>query len=305
MSRLPPAAKLPLAVRKNVRDDWENVKGDWEQKISDALGVPWTIDINPAAIYPYAEPDSYGANSLGSCIAGYVEGAEYQLKYFVSSVGDIVKDEVNTIAFAHKITMDFDEEKTFNYCGCKVTPEGELAIVFASGNLGSNISNALEKSNLTQALNSAPPTSKPMNHSARVSIFEDYEPKIGAVQEKLNTILGKEIPFVPNFEDVYTKLSKSTDVRDDYPTNLGSFVLKYFEAFNDYLTYEKFDSDDMLQEGLVEAIENNAVHFRIVDKLSRSYNETVIEDGIVYLQTNPANFGTNINDICSGLIDLL
>lgn len=201
--------------------------------------------------------------------------------------------------------MDFDEEKTFSYCGCKVTPEGELAIVFSQGNLGTNIDHALEKSNLTKALNSAPPTSKPMNHSARVSIFEDYEPKIGDVQEKLNKILGKEIPLVPNFEDVYEKLSKSTDVRDDYPTNLGSFVLKYFEALNDYLTYQKFDSDEMLQEGLVEAIENNAIHFRIVDKLAGSYCEPVIEDGIVYLQTTSANFGTNIHYVANGLVDLL
>ncbi|KAH8670093.1 hypothetical protein BGZ61DRAFT_537650 [Ilyonectria robusta] len=305
MSRLPPAAKLPLAVRKNVRDEWENVKADWEKKFSDLLGVEWTINIDPLSIYPYAEENSYGSNSLGACIASYISGAEWQLKYFISSAGDIVKDEINTLAHAHVITMDFDEEKLFSYCGSKITPTGELAIIFAAGNLGTNIDHAMEKSNLTKALNAADQAGKPMSHSARLAIVEDYDSKIGPVQEKLNKILGKEIPLVPNFEAVYEKLAASSDVRDDYATNLGSFVRGYFEGLNDYLTYQKFDSDDMLQEGLVETLEGNAVHFRIVDKMSKSYNEAVIEDGILYLQTNSANFGTNIHQIADGLVDLL
>ncbi|KAH7140784.1 hypothetical protein EDB81DRAFT_885492 [Dactylonectria macrodidyma] len=305
MSRLEPAAKLPLAVRKNVRDEWENAKGDWEKKFSDLLGAEWTININPLAIFPYAEEGSYGHSSLGSCIAAYVGGAEYQLKYVIGRIGDIVKDEINTLAHAHTLTMDLDEEKQFSYCGVKITPAGELAIVFSAGNLGSNIDYALEQSNLTKALDAADQASKPMNYSARVAVFEDYDAKIAPVQEKLNKILGKEIALVPNFEAAYEKLAASTDVRDDYASNLGNFVRGYFEALNDYLTYQKFDSDEMLQEGLTEVIEKNEVHFRIADKLSKSYNEAVIEDGILYLQTNTANFGTNIHQIAEGLLDLL
>lgn len=56
-----------------VRDEWENVKAEWEKKFSDLLGVEWTINIDPLSIYPYAEENSYGSNSLGACIARYVE----------------------------------------------------------------------------------------------------------------------------------------------------------------------------------------------------------------------------------------
>ena len=86
-----PVEKLPLAVRKNgtapisfcivtiiyicatlVRDGWENKKPDFEAQLLTLLGTAWNFDINPLAIYPYAEPDSYGHNSLGDCIAEYV-----------------------------------------------------------------------------------------------------------------------------------------------------------------------------------------------------------------------------------------
>ena len=55
-----------------VRDGWENKKADFEAQLLSLLGTAWTFDVNPLAIYPYAEPDSYGQRSLGDCIAVYV-----------------------------------------------------------------------------------------------------------------------------------------------------------------------------------------------------------------------------------------
>lgn len=90
MSRLPPAEKLPLALRKNgmsfhpsdphgapssaanqlpVRDEWESKREDLQKELSDVLGAEWTLsEINPNALYPYAG-DGYAKQSLGSCIA--------------------------------------------------------------------------------------------------------------------------------------------------------------------------------------------------------------------------------------------
>ncbi|KAI1026786.1 hypothetical protein LB505_000768 [Fusarium chuoi] len=89
MSRLPPAEKLPLAVRKNsrylpytsrdgitnktpVRDSWENTKEDHKKKLSEILGQPWTINIDPKALYPYAEEGSWGHTSMGDLIVKFV-----------------------------------------------------------------------------------------------------------------------------------------------------------------------------------------------------------------------------------------
>ena len=74
MPRLPPAEKLSLAVRKNVRDEWENNKADLERQLTELLGTPWTIDIAPNAIWPYHN-DGYAKESLGSCIKAYVFSA--------------------------------------------------------------------------------------------------------------------------------------------------------------------------------------------------------------------------------------
>lgn len=57
-----------LRLTIEVRDDWENKKTDHEQKLSDVLGQPWTVDINPLALFPYAK-DGYAKESTGSMIS--------------------------------------------------------------------------------------------------------------------------------------------------------------------------------------------------------------------------------------------
>ncbi|KAF5020807.1 hypothetical protein F66182_7167 [Fusarium sp. NRRL 66182] len=77
------------------------------------------------------------------------------------------------------------------------------------------------------------------------------------------------------------------------------------ETLVSQLENDKFDKDDMLQEGLLEAVDKHAVYVRVVDQTSRSYNETVVEDGLLYLQTTPNDFGVNISQVASDLINIL
>jgi hypothetical protein len=123
-----------------------------------------------------------------------------------------------------------------------------------------------------------------MSYMARASIRNDYEPKIKDVQEKLNKILGQDITIVPNFEANFEKLKSKAGTDSNWEDNFGNFPFLYFEALVSQLQYDKFGEDDMLQEALLEVMEKRAVHFRVVDQTKRSYNETVIEDGILYLQ---------------------
>ncbi len=73
MAKLPPAKKLSLAVRKEgtvcppllpvygadvvtiVREDYESKKPDLEKKLSEILGQDWKVDVDPLALWPYAE----------------------------------------------------------------------------------------------------------------------------------------------------------------------------------------------------------------------------------------------------------
>ncbi len=65
----------------------------------------------------------------------------------------------------------------------------------------------------------------------------------------------------------------------------------------------------MLQEGFKEMVEKNEIGLRVVDKLGekggRTFNESVIEGGVCYMQTTPQYWTTNVRDASKGIIDLL
>ncbi|KAL7947965.1 hypothetical protein V8C42DRAFT_342952 [Trichoderma barbatum] len=299
MSRLPPVEKFSLAVRKNIRDEWENKKPEYEKRLSDMLGEPWKIDINLHQVCAYAQ-DGYAVESPGSMIAAYLDGVLYQLDRFISKHGDEGKADLNTIASARTITMDLDEDKKFSYCGCAISPTGNLIILFREGCLGTNIDYACSLENLEGALNEAPSAAstnhRPMSFIARAAIRSDWDTEVEAIRAKLKAILKKDIAVVPQFEQVFEKLSAAKDAPDVWQQNLGLYLKLYYEGLVQYLEYKKFSEDDMLYEGFNDVIDKATVAFRIVDKgqLKHStYNECVIEDGTLILQTIPEMFGTN------------
>ncbi|KAM0812051.1 hypothetical protein AB5N19_14368 [Seiridium cardinale] len=296
MTRLPPVEKLPLAVRKNLRDDWDNKKANIEKELSDVLTVPWTVEVNPNQIYAYAG-EGYAKQSLGSCIAGYINGAIYQLKYYQSSFGEEGLKELNSIAHKHVITMDVDDAKRFNYGGVDVH-EGNLRILFAPDNLGVNIDYACEKETLQRALNEAPPaegSSEPLSFATRTGIRQDYDPKIEEIREKIANLIAKsDIKLNPNFKETFfAKLKEESQIKKDRaPRRLGE--------------WQKFEDDDLLQEGFNEAVDKGEITLRIVDKLKEgSYGECEVEDGVLYLQCTPKTWGTNVTYLAEKLVDKL
>ncbi|KAK3329885.1 hypothetical protein B0H66DRAFT_40504 [Apodospora peruviana] len=314
MPRLPPTEKFPLAIRKNLRDEWENHKADLEKQLSELLGEIWTIDINPNAIWPY-HGDGYAKESLGSCIKSYVEGAIYQLRYLSGRYGDNeFNKEINTICHAHVLTLDLEENSPprFSYGGCDVL-DGKLRILFVEGSLGTNIDYCLQENNLLPALNAAP-DDRPLSFTVRQGIRMDYEPVIGETRKKIAEMLGKkedEIKLTPNFDDSFAKLSaaikvKGNSIRDDWQNNLGSFTYKYFEGLASQMNYLKVGEDDLIQEGFLEAVDKCEMAFRIVDKLEYdSYCEVMVKDGVLYVQSTAASWGSNIDYAASKLMDQL
>ncbi|KAK3901010.1 hypothetical protein C8A05DRAFT_45252 [Staphylotrichum tortipilum] len=314
MARLPPAEKLSLALRKNVRDEFDNNKEDLAKQLSEITGATWTIDINPLAIWPYHN-DGYAKESLGSCIKAYVDGAIYQIKYLSGRLGSTFTTELNNIAHANVLTLDVEETTPprFSYGGCDIL-DGKLRILFSPGNLGTNIDNCCDESTLTKALNAAPQGDAPMAFVVRLGINNDYDPKISEVRSQIAELLGKSadaITLSPNFEANFAALSaaaqvKGTSLRDDWQSTLADFTLKYFEALAYQMKYIKVGEDEMIQEGVLEAVSTNEYAFRIVEKLKYdSYCEVDIEDGVLYLQCTAENYGTNIDYVASKLMDRL
>ncbi|RFU26760.1 hypothetical protein B7463_g9578, partial [Scytalidium lignicola] len=303
-----PVAKLPLAVRKDYRDGFEAKKEDLAKQISDILGTPWKIDVNPNAIYAYAEPGSYGHNSLGNCVTAYINGFLYQLQRFVEKNGPEGIAELNTVAHAHTITLQMFDSPKWNYCGCDITSEGVFQLLFKPAMLGTNIDDAAAE--IAKQLSAAPqPASAPkLSYAARHSIKTDYTPKIEEVREQAASELqNPDIKFEPDFEELVEKLQDKKWDRwsEDWQWNIGSGILKYFEAFVDVLKREKFGSDDMLQEGFAEAIDKGVIRFRIIPKLPSGYNRSLIENGELILETDLDNWRVNIDQIATKLVDLL
>ncbi|KFY39374.1 hypothetical protein V495_05985 [Pseudogymnoascus sp. VKM F-4514 (FW-929)] len=301
-----PAEKLPLAIRKNVRDSWENKKSDLEAQLLALLGETWTFDINPLAIYPYAEEGSYGHNSLGNCIYAYADGFIYQLKAFLSKHGEEGKTELNTVAPTHTITLSASPK--MSYCGNDIE-EGKLRLIFNPNYLGTNIDHAGQ--NLAESLSAAPQPdgASPLSYAARHSIKTDYDAKIGAYLEKARKALQNDkFVFDPSWEQLAAALKGGKDVRDDWETNLGQFATNYFDGFVSVLNYQKFHEDEMLREGLEEGVPNGVLKLRIVEKLTTgqsSYNEITLDNGDLVIQTTPNYWGTNVNDAASKLVDIL
>ncbi|RDL38749.1 Uncharacterized protein BP5553_03089 [Venustampulla echinocandica] len=300
-----PAEKLPLAVRKNVRDEWDNKKGDLESQISTLLGTPWTFDINPLAIYPYAEEGSYGHHSLGECIAAYMNGFIYHLQKFLDTYGQEGKAELNSVCRAtHAIT--FAASTTVNYCGCDIE-SGMLRILFHPNNLGSNLDSVAE--DIAKVVSSAPQPAgaPPLSFTARHSIKSDYDSQIGPILENAIKVLqNPALKFEVGFDDLGRMLKNGEGARDDWESNLGTFARQYYESFVDSLISEKFGEDELLREGLAECVPNGSVRLRIVENLQKeTYNEVVLEDGDLVLQTTPQYWGTNINDVASNLMSIL
>lgn len=106
---------------------------------------------------------------------------------------------------------------------------------------------------------------------------------------------------------------------------LTTMLLLYRDGFKYQIERQGFKGDDMLQEGFVEGVPSKKIAIRVVEKTKNgSYNEVVLEDGVVYLQvwlfvsppgtrllthpffkTTPENWWCNVSDVGSGLLDLL
>ncbi|KAL8794624.1 MAG: hypothetical protein Q9195_002820 [Heterodermia aff. obscurata] len=299
-----PKAKLPLAIRKNIRDVWETAQPDLERKLSDLLGVQWKIDIDFPYIYTFAE-SGYAKDNPGGMAKSYVEGALNSIEKYVDRNGEDGQSELNKLASSHTIVMDVTSKPGINYTGCEIA-NGALRILFVKGSLGSNVTDSLEY--LSQAVNDAGTSSDDtsLDFNARSGIKNDYEPKIGAVQAKLQKILATPtFDIKPNFEQNYaaikafaTKGKQSSSYRSDWQKTLGRFTYDYFHDFVEVMENKGF--------GHQRSVEKNQIALRIVDKLTKgNYNEPVIENGVLYIQTTADNWATNVGDPAYKLMDIL
>lgn len=296
-----------------VRDEYEVKIPELEANLSAVCGVPWRLQIDPAYVYSFAE-DDFSKKYPGRMITKYVEEGTKKIKEYINKYGDDGTTELNKLASAHSVTLEPVTTQPINYCGCEISG-GCLRLLFKKGMLGTNISDAC--SELAKAINTAgaaAPGASVLDFNAKQSIKSDYEPKIGEVQAKIQQTLALPVLTLhPNFEENYALLdafAKSGQADSMWPKEwqkaFGSHTLMYFNAVLKSVENAGFGKDDMLQEGFQEAVEKNEISLKVVQKLEKSnYNEPVIKNSVLYIQTTPAMWTTNIRDCADKLIDLL
>ena len=225
---------------------------------------------------------------------------------------------MNKLASNHTIVLEpAPEDKKISYCGCSIA-NGSLRILFAKEYLGTNIGNATQ--DLDKAVNEAGIASSSdsgseasLDFNAKSSIRLEYEPKVGEVKTKLEKILALPVlTLTPNFEHNFAAVSKHVqavggrDLPREWQTHFGSFTMFYFEGLAHQLEYAGFGKDEMLQEGFQDAVENNEIQLRVVEKLiKKTYHEVLVENGVLIIQTVPKYWATNTNDVGEGIADIL
>ena len=224
--------------------------------------------------------------------------------------------ELNQLAFNHTIVLEPTEDKKISTCSCDIS-NGSLRILFAKEYLSYNTSQATQ--DLAKAVNDAGIANSsasggiPMDFDAKSGIRSEYEPKIGEVQAKLQKILALPVlTLTPNFEHNFAALAKYAkdggprDLPRDWQKAFARVTMLYFEGLAHQLEYAGFGKDEMLQEGLQEAVEKNEIQLRVVDKLvKKTYHEVVIENGILTIKTVPAWWATNTPQVGEDTMDLL
>ena len=190
----------------------------------------------------------------------------------------------NEVVTASEVVLTVDESGKHSYIGCDVK-DGVFRILFGVGYLGTNISD-ISYNKIPQAISDAPRTSDfPL--LVKGSIRNEYDAGVPEVKAEIGAILNipvDDFTLDPNFLHNYKALKSAKDAswRED---SFGTATLEYFKGLQYQLGYQKFKDDDMMQEGLWDAIEKKTFQLRIVDKLEKgSYNEIVIKDGVGIIQ---------------------
>lgn len=247
----------------------------------------------------------------------YFEGASKWLKIFVQKYGAAEAAKINELAPLHVITLEPTSKETVKHHDTDFV-DGRWRLLFRDTAFGWNATDCC--SNLADVLNASSKgtSSGEISLAARQNIKTEYDGKIGAELQKAREHLNEpNLVFDPNFAENYATLSalEATLNRSDrnsenvlkerWERNFGAATLSYFSGFVSQLGFKKFKQDDMMQEAFKDVVSSNTVKFLVTSELSRPRNDCVIEDGVLVIRTDPANWWVNTNNACDQIDQLL
>jgi len=298
----PAIEKLPLAARKDLRDNYENKKAELETKVAEQLGIDsFTSNINPNEVWAYNKDER---SSIGGTLYRYLDGFTDAVRWYVEKFGDIGKEHFNDAVTQHELTVAVnpigDKAPTID---CEIK-DGVFRILFNHQSLGSNTGYINDY--FINAIQNVP--REGLSVKAKYSVDKYWEAEAEELTEKLETITGlKGLVLEPNFEANF-KAIVAQQKDDRWHENFGRGTFAYFDDGLKYqLERQGFNGDEMLQEGLAEVATAKKFGLRVVEKTQKpnAYSEIVIEEGEVWIQIAPEKWWVNVSDAGAGLVDLL
>ncbi|KAJ6451887.1 hypothetical protein DFH09DRAFT_964783 [Mycena vulgaris] len=274
----PALEKVPLAVRKDIRDKYDENKAELESEISKLLGTSFTLQINPNEVVAYVKDDS--RVSVGGMFTSYVNGFISALKSYLEKYGEDGKAHFNAAVSKAQLSVNVNELGDSGPTISADVKDGVYRILFNHERVGYNMSS--QNDWILPAIEAA--ATGGFSLQAKNSIENDYNDQIGDLQKEIAQITGiTDVVLDPNFEENYEALSALPDKK--WHANFGKVHFAYFNGLKGQLESQGFKKDDMLQEGLQEVLESKTFKIRIVKKTTgNKTNEIVIEDGVAYLQ---------------------
>jgi hypothetical protein len=301
MSFIKPAAeKLPLAVRKDVRDNFEAKKEDLLKELSDLLGRPYTVNFDANEVFPYTKVDGFGKS-----LHGYLEGV-------VSGVRDLIEkyprdgaQHFNDAVHKSEIALHVNPNGNGEVIDCEIK-DGVFVILFRHDDcFGYNLGNV--GGYMQKRIDEVPRDDFPL--LVKGSLQKHYEPEFEKIKAEVAEVLAMpDVVLDSNLKECCDKLQAAGNkATRAWGENFGEVFIHYFgKGLLEQLRDQGFPKDDMLQEGLAEVLTSKTFKVRVVDKLVKgSVNETILEDGVCYLQTTPDNWGYNYNSMGAKLVDML
>jgi hypothetical protein len=311
---VPPVDKLPLAARKDIRDEFDANLPEWTETVSKILGEPYKLEADFLQFYAYVanDDDSWAKRCPGSCAKAYFESFVENLKKFTEEgqYADAVT-AFNDLITERRIVLAADNK--FSYCGCSVKG-GVLEINFNTKNPGTNTHYAASEleQQFDKGLFERSPLALPL--IAKRGIRDNWEgDKRDEVIAKFKEELGVDIKLMADYDAIWKALVEGKEKNKDVDLesgsrNLGSYLYYYFDGCAYQFNY-KFNKDEMMVEGFSEAVPTREIWVEVVPEtkagLKETYYECEIKDGKFIMRTIPRYWGTNSNSAASNVVDLL
>jgi len=305
---MPPAGKLPLIARKDIRDNYNEKIDELKQRIKEYLGEDYEFIVDFQEIYPKVDlNESYQAENPGTIAYRALESFVDQLAS-TTEKGDkkTSVDFFNQVVSSRKINIVITKECS-SYSGCRVKDD-VFEILFKEGSYGTNSGYAcgdLEKE-LDKSFSANNKGALPL--AAKKGYEDDFLAKKEKLEEEIfEELLDTKITLTYDPEEIWRvaveqhdKLKRNEKEKidlDHIARNMGAAPYAYFDGFLSMLKY-KFKQDDMMVEAFNDECTAHEIKFIVVPQnpglsKGRSYNDAIFEDGRLVIRTTPQNFYVN------------